>query len=37
MMLKRLILVADIDDATPEDSIIASSSSGITMRVIQSQ
>lgn len=30
-------LFADMDDATPPDSILASSSSGITMDVIQSQ
>jgi len=33
----KIRLFADIDDATPEDSIIASSTSGITMSVIQSQ
>jgi carnitine 3-dehydrogenase len=32
----KIKLFADIDDATPPDSIIASSSSGITMDVIQS-
>src|SRR5712671_6854866 len=32
----KIKLFADIDDATPPDSIIASSSSGITMTVIQS-
>ena len=32
----KIKLFADIDDATPPDSIIASSSSGITMSVIQS-
>ena len=32
----KIKLFADIDDATPSDSIIASSSSGITMSVIQS-
>ncbi len=32
----KIKLFADIDDATPLDSIIASSSSGITMSVIQS-
>jgi carnitine 3-dehydrogenase len=33
---RRTKLFAEIDDATPPDSIIASSSSGITMSVIQS-
>jgi carnitine 3-dehydrogenase len=32
----KIKLFAEIDDATPSDSIIASSSSGITMSVIQS-
>jgi carnitine 3-dehydrogenase len=32
----KIKLFADLDDATPPDSIIASSSSGITMDVIQS-
>src|SRR5215510_15543383 len=32
----KIKLFAEIDDATPTDSIIASSSSGITMSVIQS-
>ncbi len=32
----KIKLFADIDDATPPDSIIASSSSGLTMTVIQS-
>jgi 3-hydroxyacyl-CoA dehydrogenase len=32
----KIKLFADIDDVTPSDSIIASSSSGITMSVIQS-
>lgn len=32
----KIKLFADIDDATPADSIVASSSSGITMSVIQS-
>jgi carnitine 3-dehydrogenase len=32
----KIKLFADLDDATPEDAIIASSSSGITMSVIQS-
>jgi 3-hydroxyacyl-CoA dehydrogenase len=32
----KIKLFAEIDDATPPDSIIASSSSGITMSVIQS-
>src|SRR5271156_5623613 len=32
----KIKLFADLDDATPVDSIIASSSSGITMSVIQS-
>jgi carnitine 3-dehydrogenase len=32
----KIKLFADLDDATPSDSIIASSSSGITMDVIQS-
>src|SRR5215469_3782317 len=32
----KIKLFADLDDATPADSIIASSSSGITMDVIQS-
>src|SRR5712675_836482 len=32
----KIKLFADIDDATPTDSIIASSSSGLTMTVIQS-
>jgi 3-hydroxyacyl-CoA dehydrogenase len=32
----KIRLFADLDDATPPDSIIASSSSGITMDVIQS-
>src|SRR5215469_11088315 len=31
----KIKLFADLDDATPADSIIASSSSGITMDVIQ--
>ena len=33
----KIKLFADIDEATPPDSIIASSSSGLTMDVIQSQ
>ncbi|MBV9314933.1 MAG: 3-hydroxyacyl-CoA dehydrogenase [Pseudonocardia sp.] len=33
----KVKLFADIDDATPPDAIIASSSSGITMSVIQAQ
>ena len=33
----KVKLFADIDDATPPDSIIASSSSGITMSVMQAQ
>ena len=33
----KVKLFADMDDATPADSILASSSSGITMDVIQSQ
>ena len=33
----KIKLFAEIDNATPEDSLIASSSSGITMSVIQSQ
>jgi 3-hydroxyacyl-CoA dehydrogenase len=33
----KIKLFADMDDATPQDSIIASSSSGITMSVMQSQ
>ena len=32
----KIKLFAEMDDATPSDSIIASSSSGITMSVIQS-
>src|SRR5713226_5655457 len=32
----KIKLFADMDDATPQDSIIASSSSGLTMTVIQS-
>jgi len=32
----KIKLFADMDDATPQDSIIASSSSGLTMDVIQS-
>ena len=32
----KIKLFADIDDATPQDSIIASSSSGLTMSVMQS-
>src|ERR1700722_4818783 len=32
----KLKLFADMDDATPQDSIIASSSSGLTMSVMQS-
>src|ERR1700751_5482983 len=32
----KIKLFADMDDATPEDSIIASSSSGLTMSVMQS-
>src|ERR1700737_293201 len=32
----KIKLFADMDDATPPDSIIASSSSGLTMTVIQS-
>jgi 3-hydroxyacyl-CoA dehydrogenase len=33
----KIKLFAELDDATPEDSLIASSSSGIPMSVIQSQ
>ena len=33
----KVKLFADIDDATPPDAIIASSSSGITMSVMQAQ
>ena len=33
----KVTLFADIDDATPPDAIIASSSSGITMSVIQAE
>jgi 3-hydroxyacyl-CoA dehydrogenase len=33
----KIKLFADMDDATPADSLIASSSSGITMSVMQSQ
>jgi 3-hydroxyacyl-CoA dehydrogenase len=33
----KIALFADIDDATPSDTIIASSSSGITMSEIQAQ
>jgi 3-hydroxyacyl-CoA dehydrogenase len=33
----KVKLFADIDDATPQDAIIASSSSGITMSVIQAE
>jgi 3-hydroxyacyl-CoA dehydrogenase len=33
----KVKLFADIDDATPQDAIIASSSSGITMSVMQAQ
>ena len=33
----KIKLFADMDNATPEDSLIASSSSGITMSVMQSQ
>src|SRR5262245_52252920 len=33
----KIKLIADMDDATPPDSIIASSSSGITPSVMQSQ
>jgi 3-hydroxyacyl-CoA dehydrogenase len=33
----KVKLFADIDDATPRDAIIASSSSGITMSVIQAE
>jgi 3-hydroxyacyl-CoA dehydrogenase len=33
----KIKLFADIDDVAPADSLIASSSSGITMSVIQSQ
>src|SRR5213080_2847515 len=33
----KIKLFADMDDATPADSIIASSSSGLTMSVIQSK
>jgi 3-hydroxyacyl-CoA dehydrogenase len=33
----KIKLFADLDDATPQDSIIASSSSGLTMSVMQSK
>jgi 3-hydroxyacyl-CoA dehydrogenase len=33
----KILLFADLDDATPPDSLLASSSSGITMTVIQSR
>src|ERR1700746_67924 len=33
----KIKLFADMDDATPQDSIIASSSSGLTMSVMQSE
>jgi 3-hydroxyacyl-CoA dehydrogenase len=33
----KIRLFADMDDATPQDSIIASSSSGLTMSVMQSE